>query len=352
MRTAVAAGIAIAMAAAGIAGASDTSPIADALLDGNPAGARAMAMGGAYTAIGQGLETPLYNPGALGQFQDQYAEVGMHIAANRFSNAADSDLNNADPMMGQRITYAGWVGWPMSVFWHARTKQDTRTTTATTQEDIHCSLNRFAVGYGFTKNKKIFYGLTISYLNGRLSRTLVPLSGNTPAAIANIAHANGIQTDWGLLWAPFDKFSLGFALLNAPALLWWDDYSMQQPGLQTRIGVAGMISHHLRMAMDYEHRFRPGDLKNQYHFGLEQRFGAYLRIREGFAMSRFKNFTLDSKQSLGLSIYLRQATETKNPGKVRGPEFDLALERSRLAIAGRPAVITFLATIHMSVWPQ
>lgn len=240
------------------------------------AGARAKAMGSAYTALAGGIEASYYNPAGL-----PFLENKEVIASYRFLSL-DRQFSYLGFGMPIRPKVAGSDkkvlngGFALSWLRAGVDDIDGRNTDGQHFDDLSNSENAFMFAFALKPAEKLAVGLVVKVVWNRFPD--IGIEGQTISA-------SGVGLDFGALFTPVDWVRVGVAVKEINAKYDWntDDLYGDDDGSETvndfpkvaRYGIAVDVPQldNVIVAFDYEQLYKQdlftNKIDDRYHFGAE-----------------------------------------------------------------------------------
>ena len=229
------------------------------------AGARAKAMGNAYTGLAEGVSALYFNPGAL-PFQES-SQFGISASKMALDRSVQylAFATPVHPKAGpdKRVVNAGFgVGWL-----HAGVSEiDSRSFDGEPLEMIEMSSNLFLFSFGVQFHEKLGGGITAKVVY----ETFGKITDNDRSV-----NGDGFGVDAGLFGRPIEHLTLGVQLKDIGTKTTWNTTDYWSQGstkadkwpVQYRVGAAYQYQF-LTGAVDFE---GSAEQENRLHAGLEAR---------------------------------------------------------------------------------
>lgn len=250
-------------------------------------GARAKAMGDAYSALAQGIEASYYNPAGL-PFLDKKEAVASYrfLSLDRQYTFLGFGLPIRPKVAGGERTING--GLALSWLRAGVSNIDGRDSDGQHFDELSNSENAFALSFALRPTKKLAFGLSVKVVWNRF-----PDIGTEGETIS----ANGVGFDFGTLIRPVDWLSLGFAVKDINSKYRWNTQDLYgEDGSETidkfpkifRTAIAVNVPklHGVMLAFDYEQFFKSSLFKERIdervHIGAEGVLKENFVLRGGF----------------------------------------------------------------------
>ncbi|MFC1566371.1 hypothetical protein ACFL4A_00850 [bacterium] len=258
--------------------ARESSPLRDFWysFDGSAVGARAIGMGGAFSAIASSPEAVYWNPAGLYYIQNRLAYFEYNEYVFEKNEHKDIAFQN-DPLKGKNFTFFAFCNEKGAVSYRPLSDY---SATDENGNRAKLKLGQYSLSTaGITEDDSIF-GVNVNYFHGFLGYVSKTSTGND----LDISSANGWGLDWGFLFpSSSNNLVLGLMLQNAPAFLYWENFKKDVLPFILRAGLAINSSNKHIFAFDYERRYyRDRGNLIIYHTGYEEvinnvivRIGAY-----------------------------------------------------------------------------
>ncbi len=258
--------------------------------DGRLVGARAIGMGGAFVSIADNADATFWNPAGL-------VYIPRNLFSATFEITRDSefdvlDIMEAEPLQGKKLNFISFAGKQGGFFWRPLTNYQQKTEVevdgVTTKEELELKVNEFGLSVAVPYEEGVSWGANIKYFNGRLGLAREESVGGSKKDVSvNLSDGNGWGLDWAFIYRVKPELSIGLNLQNAPAYIYWDDYSRDKMPPIFRVGFGMKMTDLLTFASDFEQRFyrkaRPdGERRIKiYRLGLEQILMKRICLRGG-----------------------------------------------------------------------
>lgn len=250
-------------------------------------GARAKAMGDAFTAFRSGLESSYYNPAGLPFLENkevivsyrllsldrQYTFVGFGVPLQ--PKIAGSNKQTLDGGFALAWIHAG-VG-----------DIDARDSNGRHVDDVGNSENAFIFAFALKPAEQLAVGLSVKIVLNRFPD--IGIDGQTISA-------NGVGFDFGVLYSPVDWLTLGATIRDVNTKYRWNtDDLFGEDGtetidhfpkiLRTAVAVSPPQLPNLTFAIDFEQFYREKHFQNKLddrlHLGVEGSFRENIVLRGG-----------------------------------------------------------------------
>ena len=258
--------------------------------DGRLVGARAISMGGAFVGIADNADATFWNPAGL-------VYIPRNLFSATFEITRDSkfdvlDIMEGEPLQGKKLNFISFAGKQGSFFWRPlanyREETEVEVDGITTKEELELKVNEFGISVAVPYEEGVSWGANIKYFNGRLGFATEERVGETRRdASVNLSDGNGWGLDWAFMYKVQPALSVGLSLQNAPAYIYWDDYSRDKMPPIFRVGFGMKMTDLLTFTSDFEQRFyrkaRPDGKRRIkiYRLGLEQILMKKIFLRGG-----------------------------------------------------------------------
>ena len=244
-------------------------------------GARAKAMGDAYVALAQGLETSYYNPAGLPLLENREVIVSYRFLSldRQFSFIGIGFPIQPKISGSEEKALAGGL----ALTWiHAGVSNiDGRDSDGRSTGELSNSENAFVLSFALHPARVLSLGLSVKVLWNRF-----PDIGVSDETIS----ASGVGFDFGALLRPVEWLSLGFSIHDINSKYTWNtDKLYGEDGSEVinkfpkvvRTGVAVRVPQvpGLVVAFDFEDS---KELDSRLHFGAEKQFVQNIVIRGGY----------------------------------------------------------------------
>ena len=223
-------------------------------------GARPSGMGGAFVAVSDDSNAPLYNPAGICQVKNR--EVSF-MYAKPYLGLENIDLG----LMHLSVIFANNRFGSFGLNW------ESFDGAKLYREDT------IMLSYAFKVNSNIFMGMNAKYLSHKYNwdeKTILRAVAAGDMVVTSGDSAKAITADFGMLFKIKDRFSFGLAAKNLTQPNVGIYYEDQVP-LEARAGISYKISRwgaleDFTYAFDASYRDQKwGDLqdRNNYYFGME-----------------------------------------------------------------------------------
>ncbi|MFC1546476.1 hypothetical protein ACFL4O_02025 [bacterium] len=239
--------------------------------DGAMTGARAIGMGGAFTAITDSAESVYWNPAGLVFVQN--TQLCFMFDMGKESNAKTSKINEHKPIDRGSLLFTGIAGKEGSV----SCRPLSRYTKINEQGDeTELVINQYTISSASQSDENTFFGMNLNYFKGYLGSLI------NDSKEMNLSHGAGWGIDWGFIFIKDPAFSLGVLLQNAPAYMYWRDYKNDKIPFVLRVGTGSRFNGAGILSLEYERRYYKGtDDLQVYHMGIEQYMSNSMVLRMG-----------------------------------------------------------------------
>ena len=226
----------------------------------NGVSARALAMGGAFTALADDPSAGYWNPAGLGLLQSPeligtYSILSMDRSYNYLSFGMP---------VGERAGFGfGWINFGVDGI-EGRDLAGTVTGTLTNSESA------FSLGFGYAVRPDLRVGVGIKYLQHSLADY----------------QSTGYGLDAGVLYQPKPKIALGLTLQDLSTGVSWDTASELDESYPLVYRLGGCVtpfSHPTRFTLDYAGVQNGG---GEVRMGVESELSDYFGLRAGYDGSR------------------------------------------------------------------
>ncbi len=175
-------------------------------------GARAKAMGDAYTALARGIEASYYNPAGLPFLDKKEVVVSYRVLS---LDRQFTYLGFGVPIRPKVAAGEQTINGGLALTWiHAGVSNiDGRDSDGGHSEDLSNSENAFMLSFGLRPTQKLALGLSVKVILNRFPN--VGISGETVSA-------NGVGFDFGALFTPNDWLSLGVVVKDINSKYRWN----------------------------------------------------------------------------------------------------------------------------------
>lgn len=225
-------------------------------------GARALGMGGAFSAIGGDVESVWWN--AAGAAPIESVQI-MASYVSFIEEISSSYAAFAIPLGKQRGSIIGNVNYI------SYGSVETRDAAGNSLGDVSPSNLAASAGYAFNLSSNF----SIGFIAKHIQQNLGTIKGS------------GVAFDAGLIIGISPKISLGLAAQNLGPKLKTEDYENKLP-LNLKGGLAFAVSQKLLLAADAE---KPVDAESRIHIGCELAMSKTFVIRAGYNTSSAAGFT-------------------------------------------------------------
>ena len=249
-------------------------------------GARAKAMGDAYSGLARGIEASYYNPAGL-PFLDKKEVVASYRVLTL--DRQFTYLGFAVPIRPKVAGGEQTINGGLALTWiHAGVNNiDGRDSDGGHSDDLSNSENAFMLSFGLRPTQKIAFGLSVKVILNRFPN--IGISGETVSA-------NGVGFDLGALITPNDWLSLGFVVKDINAKYRWntqDIYSENgsetidkvPKSLRTAVAVKVPRVKGVTLAVDFEQFFKSRLFKDRIderlHIGIQSEVRKNIVLRVG-----------------------------------------------------------------------
>lgn len=253
--------------------------------------ARAAAMGGAYSMVGDDASAMMYNPAGMTAAESFDLFVSRSTWMSDISYNAAGIIKNLGPSWGtfgvsiRAADYGEIIG--------------TRVTGDGYEETGQVDVGAFAVGLAYAKqlSTRFSVGGQVSYASQQLGSNVIDGAGTTEENTVN-----GLSYDLGTMYYPgLRSLRLGMSLRNFSQQFQYVDDTFELP-LTFQIGFAADVfdfigrvpNSTLMVALDAVH---PRDYAERIHVGAEYMYGGMFAIRGGYKF----NYDIESF-SVGFGI--------------------------------------------------
>ncbi|MBN1155567.1 hypothetical protein JXB12_11675 [candidate division KSB1 bacterium] len=230
-------------------------------------GARAMSLGGAFTAIADGPEASFYNPGGMPFLEKHHFMASYRILSldrtYGFLGYAQSIRPKVDPDSDEQPFNAGLaINWIYAGVDHI----DGRGLNGQSIGEFSNDENAFTMSFGISPAKFLGIGITGKVLYNRFPKLKVDDSAITDKSFG---------MDFGILIKPSDYITLGFQIKDINAKYDWKTDEVWDKDIDKidhfprtyRGGVAlRWPAKNVLLAFDYADN---DQLEGQYHLGIE-----------------------------------------------------------------------------------
>lgn len=256
----------------------DKAPTHYNTYDGSIPGARTLAMGYAFCAVGEEPSAIYFNPAGIYFIKSNL--FSMTYEATRQSDLTTEEIFSPEALRNKNLVFLG-ITSPQGAFsWRPLADYTTRTDSGADWLETEIKINALTFSVSAEHDSKTYSGLNVSYLNGRIAESRV--ENNIPNT--NIADGHGITCDFGIIHSLSEEFRFGVNLQNLCGFIWWDDYRKDQLPFILRTGMAFQITNFLTFASDWEKRYYREGTEGPVevtHFGVEQNIGKILKFQLG-----------------------------------------------------------------------
>ncbi|RMD94549.1 MAG: hypothetical protein D6813_02060 [Calditrichaeota bacterium] len=243
-------------------------------------GARAKAMGDAYTALARGIETSYYNPAGLPLLQHAEFMASFRVLAldRRFTFLGFGVPIHPKIEKGEE----GAIDGAFAISWiQARVGDiDGRDSDGRSIGEFSNSENAFIFSFALNPVPALAFGLSVKVLLNRFPD--IGINGQTLSS-------TGVGFDFGVLLRPTDWLSLGIAIKDINSKYRWNtDKLYGEDGSEVfnkfpkilRLGTAVKVPkiRDLTLAFDFEDS---EELDARLHFGAEKIFKEGIVLRAG-----------------------------------------------------------------------
>lgn len=257
-------------------GVTKELPIRERYYRGTFIGAKALGMGGAFTAVCDDATAIYWNPAGLVQLTKNEGIVAYRIS----SKDMPEEILGQAPLFGKRqLTFLGAASNKGGFAWrplanlnkkdfYSKTRNEDNNVTER-WTDLEYNLNEYVLTMA-DQISLISVGLNIKYLTGKLSfaqKEMVNSVWLEPEA--NIASGKGYGLDLGLLILG-KHLKIGAMLGNVLSKIYWDDYDAITLDRDGAFGMAFQING-LTLAGDIKKKLSD-DSNSLYCFGIQKNF--------------------------------------------------------------------------------
>jgi len=249
------------------------------------AGARALAMGSAYTSIATGPEATYWNPAGLSQIQRiEFTAMYSHLAFDQMYNFVSAAL----PVKSIGIIGVSWIG-------HSVSKIEARTTNSIEPDRLFGdSQNAFLLSIGRKFVDFFSVGINLKMLHHSMDHY----------------KGSGLGIDAGFLYAPGNKrLKLGFVFQNIQTRLKWEQGNQEIFPLLFRMGISCQIIDNLLISADITQKQKKT---------IDPRIGVEYRVM-GFFPLRVGLDNMHPSMGLGLKIYAEKVNTTFDYSLTKNP---------------------------------
>ncbi|MFQ5708368.1 MAG: hypothetical protein ACE5HO_13005 [bacterium] len=242
-------------------------------------GARAKAMGDAYTALAKGIEASYYNPAGLPFLQHKELMTSLRVLS---LDRQFTFVGLAVPIRPKSKNKKSVMDGGFSLSWiHAGVGDiDGRDSNGQPLGDFSNSENAFVFSFALSPAKVLSFGLSVKYLLNRF-----PDVGTDGKTIS----ATGVGLDFGGLLSPFDWLTLGISVKDINSKYTWNTKDLfgdrgsqviNEFPTRVRSALAVRVPHvqGLTVALDYEDS---KELDSKVHFGAEKVLQQDFVVRAG-----------------------------------------------------------------------
>lgn len=220
-------------------------------------GARAVAMGGAFTAIADDATATYWNPAGLGQLKShQLGAMYSLMSLDRTHNF----VSYAHPIGSAGTFGISWINFGVS-------KIDGRDSYGNPTGDFSNSEMAFMLSYGKSFANTFYIGGSAKYLVHSLADN----------------KASGFGFDVGALLNISDVISIGAVIQDMGSSITWDTFSEHEDTFPTQIRLGAAVSPKLvpiKLAGEIE---KNSEQEAKYHSGVEYWPLTMLAIRGGYS---------------------------------------------------------------------
>lgn len=217
-------------------------------------GARALGMGGAFSAIANDPSAAYWNPSGLGQIHNfQFELMNVNLPFDRTLNYFSAAL----PLKRFMTFGVSWIGFRVEDL-------EARTSNSAEPEFLfNNTQNAFFLSMGTSLTHNFSVGGSVKYIRNELG---------------NFA-ANGLGFDGSVLFQPTDRLSLGLLVQDIGTDYRWEGGLTEGIPMTLRLGTAWEIIEGVIVATDVS---KTTDESPQYHIGGEIRPVNSLPLRIGW----------------------------------------------------------------------
>jgi len=250
-------------------------------------GARAKAMGGAYTALATGVEASYYNPAALPLLEKRELNLSIRRLSLDRSFTFVGLAVPIEPKVGDESNSTIKGGFSLAWLRAGVSNIDGRNSDGSPIGDISNSENAFIFSFALNPTEMLSVGLSVKVLYNRFT----DIGGDNLSA-------NGVGFDLGALLTPRDWLSIGVVLKDFNSKYRWstgeiygEDASqttVNQLPRVLRIGAAVKVPRfeHVKLTADFEQFYNETHFSNRLgdriHLGVEGLVLENVVVRGGY----------------------------------------------------------------------
>jgi len=253
--------------------------------DGFTPGARAIAMGGAFCALGDdAASAEYYNPAGMTELKDS-------VVAGTYEMMRQSDLTTQkifanEPMNDGGIEQLCFVTQKAGFMWRPLSNSTNLIQNGQDFENDQVKINAYTVSAAHQANQHYSLGLNITYLTGLIAQS--KLTGGVPNM--NLTSGYGMSMDLGMILKAAPGIRLGVDLKNMLGFMWWEGYDKDLIPFNLLAGIDFQISQFMNFEVDTDRKYyrKAGEL-DMTRIGIEQWLGKVIALRGGVASSNFND---------------------------------------------------------------
>ncbi|MBN1823968.1 MAG: hypothetical protein JW803_06600 [Endomicrobiales bacterium] len=244
--------------------------------EGYMPGAKAGAMGGAFTAVADDASCVYYNPAGLAILKSGY--LSMTLESARQSELTPDEVFAQEVLKNRSVQHICFASEKGAVSWRPLANTVIRETSGSDWQETEIKVNAYTLSGSHKNMDRAFSGINITYFSAQMA--ISGVNNNVPSL--NLSDGYGFSADVGYLFMPSPFVNIGIVFKNLLGYVWWDDFEKDQLPFVMRGGLAFKIGGFMVFATDWEKRYyRKVDAVTITHFGLEQKFAGAMVLRAG-----------------------------------------------------------------------
>jgi hypothetical protein len=256
------------------------SPLDDTYFLGEVPDSAAIGRGQAYTGVIGSPFAPYWNPAGLVKLEKNGFGVSLNIRSE--SDLEDDIVKESYALEGRKLNFISVCSNKIGFFWRPLVNRVDKSSGIINgmnyEEELDVKVNMFGVSVAVPHADRIDFGMNINFISGIIGYSKI--EGSDP--MVEISGGLGWGLDWGLIYRIFDNLNLGLALMNAPAWIYWEEYSKDRLPMIFRAGADLQLNKLMSFGIDYENGLYDDCADNDIiHVGIEQYVTKNFLLRAG-----------------------------------------------------------------------